>query len=245
MSINNENNLLNKKVVYDLTKFSHLDFPNHLACIVWLVGCDMRCDYCYNKSIVFSNEGKMSFNDILSFLKKRIGLLEAVVLSGGEATGHDLIPFCKEVKKLGFLIKLDTNGTNPGIIEEAISKRIVDYIAMDIKAPLEFDAYNKASKVQSEKLFKNVKESIKIIMSSDIDYEFRTTVVPGLHDKEDIRKIVEFIRGAKRYALQNFQPDGVLDKKLQEIKPYKKEILEKIADGIRGSVESVIVRGRE
>ncbi len=185
-------------------------------------------------------------NEIKDFYKQRQDFMDGICLTGGEPCLYeDVLDFMEEFKEIGAMVKLDTNGTNPGIIEEAISKRIVDYIAMDIKAPLEFDAYNKASKVQSEKLFKNVKESIKIIMSSDIDYEFRTTVVPGLHDKEDIRKIVEFIRGAKRYALQNFQPDGVLDKKLQEIKPYKKEILEKIADGIRGSVESVIVRGRE
>ncbi|MCK5305969.1 MAG: anaerobic ribonucleoside-triphosphate reductase activating protein [Candidatus Omnitrophica bacterium] len=237
-----------KIVIKGFVKSSLIDWDGRIVSTLYVPCCNMRCPFCHNGGLLLNPEGYQTIpiNEIKDFYKQRQDFMDGICLTGGEPCLYeDVLDFMEEFKEIGAMVKLDTNGTNPGIIEEAISKRIVDYIAMDIKAPLEFDAYNKASKVQSEKLFKNVKESIKIIMSSDIDYEFRTTVVPGLHDKEDIRKIVEFIRGAKRYALQNFQPDGVLDKKLQEIKPYKKEILEKIADGIRGSVESVIVRGRE
>ena len=129
MSISKENNLENFKVVYDITKFTHLDFPNHLACIVWFSGCNMRCDYCYNKDIVFAKNGVYSYNDVIDFLKTRVGLLDAVVLSGGEATLHELVLFCKEIKKLGFLIKLDTNGTNPHAIKNLLDLNLLDFIA--------------------------------------------------------------------------------------------------------------------
>lgn len=135
MSIDKENSSLNAKIIYDLTSFTHLDYPNHLSCIVWFSGCNMRCDYCYNKDIVFAKEGKYSCNDILEFLKTRVNLLEAVVLSGGEATSHDLIPFCKEIKKLGFKIKLDTNGTNYELVKELLDLELLDFIALDYKAP--------------------------------------------------------------------------------------------------------------
>lgn len=123
MSINNESNSLKKLIVSDLTTFTHLDYPDHLACIVWLVGCNMRCDFCYNKDIVFSKNGSLSLQDVLDFLNKRVGLLDAVVLSGGEATTHDLFNFCKEVKSLGFKIKLDTNGLNPNQVKLLIEKK--------------------------------------------------------------------------------------------------------------------------
>ncbi|HFQ61604.1 MAG TPA: 4Fe-4S cluster-binding domain-containing protein, partial [Epsilonproteobacteria bacterium] len=106
------------KPIYDITKFTHLDYPDHLACIIWFAGCNMRCDYCYNKDIVFAKNGTYSLNDALAFLETRRSLLDGVVLSGGEASLQELIPFCKAIKKLGFSIKLDTNGTNPELVKE-------------------------------------------------------------------------------------------------------------------------------
>ncbi|MGE3613975.1 MAG: anaerobic ribonucleoside-triphosphate reductase activating protein, partial [Sulfurimonas sp.] len=135
MSTDRENNSLSAKVIYDLTTFTHVDYPDHLSCIVWFSGCNMRCDYCYNKDIVFAKDGKYSYDDILDFLKTRVGLLEAVVLSGGEATSHELLPFCREIKKLGFKIKLDTNGTNFSTIKELLDANLLDYVALDYKAP--------------------------------------------------------------------------------------------------------------
>lgn len=237
-----------KIVIKGFIKSSLIDWDGKIVSTLYVPYCNMRCPFCHNGGLLLSPEEYQTIpiDEIKDFYKQRQDFMDGICLTGGEPCLYeDVLDFIEEFKEIGAMVKLDTNGTNPAIIEEAVSKRIVDYIAMDIKTPLEFDAYNKASKLQSEKLFENVKESIKIIMESDIDYEFRTTVVPGLHDKEDIKKIAEFIRGAKKYALQNFQPDNVLDKKFQEIKPYKKEVLEKIADGIRGNVENVVVRGRE
>lgn len=208
MSINSENSLLNQKynfdekIVYDLTKFTHLDYADNLACIVWFVGCNMRCDYCYNKSIVFSKDGQMSLNDVLSFLQKRVGRLEGVVLSGGEATEHELISFCKEVKKLGFLIKLDSNGTNFEQIEQLINLNLLDYIALDYKAP----EYKFKNITHSDK-FEYFSKTLDFLISSNLDFEVRTTLHADLLNEEDINFIIDDLkkRGYKKeYFLQNF-----------------------------------------
>ncbi len=202
MNINNDCSLLNKKIVYDLTPFSHLDFPNHLSCIVWMVSCNMRCDYCYNKDIVFSKEGKFSFDEVFSFLKKRVGLLDAVVLSGGEATLHKLVPICKEIKKLGFKIKLDTNGTNPNQIKELIELNLLDYIALDYKAP-----QSKFQEITHSNQFDLFSKSLNFLIESDMEFEVRTTVHNDLLNENDINTIIGDLlkRGYnKNYYLQEY-----------------------------------------
>jgi pyruvate formate lyase activating enzyme len=198
----NQKHNFTEKIVYDLTKFTHLDFPDRLACIVWLVGCSLRCGYCYNKSIVFSKDGQISLNDILSFLQKRVGKLEGVVLSGGEATDHELIPFCKEVKKLGFLIKLDTNGTNFKQIKQLINLNLLDYIALDYKAPkYKFKAITHSNK------FEYFSKTLNFLISSDIDFEVRTTLHADLLNEEDINFIIDDLKKRgyqKEYFIQNF-----------------------------------------
>ncbi len=204
MSINKDANLLNKKNVYDLTPFSHLDFPDHLSCIVWLTGCGLRCDYCYNKDIVFAQEGKLSFDDILSFLDTRKNLLDSVVISGGEATGHNLIPFCKEVKKRGFKIKLDTNGINFKHIKDLVDLNLIDYIALDYKAPkykFELLTHTTLSK------FTTFEQTLNYLIKINFDYEIRTTVHSDLLNESDINFIIDDLskRNYKgKYFLQNF-----------------------------------------
>ncbi|MCW9026800.1 MAG: anaerobic ribonucleoside-triphosphate reductase activating protein [Thiovulaceae bacterium] len=122
-------------MIYDITKFTHLDYPEHLACIIWFSGCNMRCDYCYNSDIVFSKQGKYNTEDAIEFLKKRVNKLDGVVLSGGEATGHYLYQFCEDIKELGFDIKLDTNGTYSRAVKELLDLNLIDYVALDYKAP--------------------------------------------------------------------------------------------------------------
>ena len=223
MNINKENSLLNHKTVYDLTPFTHLDFPNHLACIVWMTGCNMRCDYCYNKDIVFSKEGKLSPNEVLSFLKKRVGLLDGVVLSGGEATGHNLIPFCKQRKKLGFKIKLDTNGTNYEQIKSLVELNLLDYIALDYKAP-----QYKFNEITHSNQFNLFSKSLDLLITSSIEFEVRTTVHNDLLNVDDINAIIgDLLKRAynKTYYLQEFlnteenignisKPSNLFDKSL-------------------------------
>ena len=202
MSTNKDFSLLNDKVVYDLTKFTHLDYKNHLACVVWFSGCNMRCDYCYNKEIVYAKNGNYSLNDALGFLKTRVGLLDGVVLSGGEATNYDLVEFCKEIKKLGFKIKLDTNGTNFSNLQTLCALKLLDYVALDYKAP----SY-KYQRITKSNKFDEFSKSLALLISGDIDFEVRTTLHADLLDEEDVNRIIEDLKSraySKTYYIQNF-----------------------------------------
>ncbi len=204
MSINKENNLLNQKIVYDLTPFTHLDFPNHLSCIVWMSRCNMRCDYCYNKDIVFNKKGKYSFEDILNFLKTRVGLLDGVVLSGGEATQNNLVPFCQALKKLRFKIKLDTNGTNHLLLQQLLELNLLDYVALDYKAPKK-----KFQSITHSNFYENFSKSLDLLITSTIEFEVRTTIHSDLLNEDDINVIINdlYNRGYKKtYYLQKFLP---------------------------------------
>ena len=214
MNINKENNLLNTKVIYDITKFTHLDYPNHLSCIVWFSGCNMRCDYCYNKDIVFAKSGTYSYNDILDFLKTRVGLLDAVVLSGGEVTSHNLVEFCKQIKQLGFLIKLDTNGINYDSIKELVESNLVDYIALDYKAPK-----NKFFKITKSNRYNQFSKTLDFLIQNELEFEVRTTLHYDLLNENDINTITKDLktRGYKnKYYIQQFLDTGTNIGNLQE-----------------------------
>ncbi|MBU1658841.1 anaerobic ribonucleoside-triphosphate reductase activating protein [bacterium] len=206
MNINSDYSSQNIKVIYDLTKFTHLDYAGHLACIVWFTGCNMRCDFCYNKEIVFSKNGSYSYEDILSFLKTRVNLLDGVVLSGGEASSHDLVEFCTQIKKLGFLIKLDTNGTNYPSIKELLELKLLDFVALDYKAPKDkFTAITHSNK------YGEFSNTLDLLLKSEIDYEVRTTLHNDLLSENDINSILSDLqqRGYdKKYYLQKFLDTG-------------------------------------
>ena len=202
MSINREFNSLNDKVIYDITKFTHLDYPNHLACIIWFSGCNMRCDFCYNKDIVFAKDGQYSYADILEFLKTRVNLLDAVVLSGGEATSHDLVEFCKQIKELGFLIKLDTNGTNYNSVKELLKLNLLDYVALDYKAP-----QDKFMQITHSNRYDEFSSTLNLLIQTDIEFEVRTTLHNDLLSVDDINAIINdlIFRGYdNKYYIQNF-----------------------------------------
>jgi len=202
VNINKENSLFNTEIVYDLTKFTHLDYPEHLACIIWFSGCNMRCDYCYNSDIVFAKSGNYTMDDMLEFLKTRVGLLDGVVLSGGEATTHPLAYFCQEIKKLGFLIKLDTNGTNPHVIKELLDLELLDYVALDYKAPKE-----KFIKITHSKDYDKFSDTLEMLIKSKIKFEVRTTLHNDLLSVDDINTIIHDLKNrgySKIYYLQKF-----------------------------------------
>lgn len=218
--------MLNASVIYDLTPFTHLDYPNHLSCIVWFSGCNMRCDYCYNPDIVFSKSGKFTYANILDFLKTRVGLLEAVVLSGGEATTHGLVLFCKEIKKLGFKIKLDTNGTDFKQIKELVELKLLDFIALDYKAPKD-----KFTKITHSTKWDSFSKTLDFLISVDADFEARTTLHADLLDEEDINKITLDLkqRGyAKTYYIQNFKET---DSNIANLKESKKTFDKSLLNG--------------
>jgi pyruvate formate lyase activating enzyme len=166
----------------------------------------MRCDYCYNKDIVFAKEGKFSYEDILNFLKTRVNLLEAVVLSGGEATSHNLIEFCKEIKKLGFKIKLDTNGTNFKQIKELLELNLLDYVALDYKAP-----ESKFTFITHSNKFYEFSKTLDLLLESSLEFEVRTTLHADLLSEADINEIILDLtkRGYKApYYIQEFRDTG-------------------------------------
>ena len=145
------------------------------------------------------------FGYIEDQLEKQKGWADGVCITGGEPTLHNCLPeLCSRIKQMGFMVKLDTNGTNPTRLKELMDMKLVDYVAMDIKAPLTIEKYSKATGVNAEKLLENVKESIQLLMESGIDYEFRTTVVPSIHSLEDIKQVCRSLKGCRKYVLQKF-----------------------------------------
>ncbi len=197
-----ELNSLNQKIVYDLTKFTTTDYVGQLSCIIWFVSCNFRCLYCYNDNIIYTKEGKYSQNDILDFLKTRVGLLDSVVLSGGEATVHNVIPICKEIKKLGFKIKLDTNATNLKQIKELINLNLLDYIAIDFKAPK-----YKFKELTGVSIYNNSIKTIQYLINIDFNFELRSTINSSLLDENDINEMIKIIKELNYkniYYLQNF-----------------------------------------
>lgn len=202
MNIKNESNFWNQKIVYDITKFTTTDYAGHLSCIIWFIGCNFRCLYCYNDDIVYSKNGKYDLKEVLLFLKSRVGLLDSVVLSGGEATIHNLIPLCKTIKRLGFKIKLDTNGSNLRQIRELINLKLIDYIAIDFKS-----TKDKFKKIVGINIYDNFIKTIQFLIKIDFNFELRTTVNTNLIDEEDVNNIIITISklGYKNiYYLQNF-----------------------------------------
>ncbi len=189
MNTNRENSLKSAKVIYDITKFTHLDYPDHLAAIFWFSSCNMRCDYCYNPEIVFAKSSTYSLMDALEFLKTRVGLLDAVVLSGGEATLHNLVEFVKEVKSMGFLIKLDTNGTNYKSVKELLDLDLLDYVALDYKSP----EYKFTQITHSDK-YEEFSQMLNLLIARDIDFEARTTLHYDLLDENDVNFIINDLK---------------------------------------------------
>ncbi len=240
-------------IIGGLEKLTLLDYPDHLAAIIFTQGCNFRCHFCYNPMLVLPQTGgdeknkkekgfsPLSTEDLFLFLKERFGRLEGVVITGGEPTLHpDLPAFIKQIKDIGYLVKLDTNGTNPEILTELINDKLIDYIAMDLKAPL--DKYEETVSVKLD--WDNIKKSVKIISESGLPYEFRTTVVPGLLVKEDFHRMGELIKGTAKWYLQDFKSDtDLVDANYKKQKGFSaKEMAEFAAIG-REYVNLCEVRG--
>ena len=180
-------------------KNSFVDFPNKISSVIFTKGCNFNCWYCHNKHII-GNETQQLIDEkeVFEFLNKRKNLIDAVVISGGEPTLQiDLKDFIIKIKKMGFCVKLDTNGSNPHIVEDLLNCNLLDYIAMDIKTSLQ--NYDKVCGIKVN--IENIKKTIEIIMNSNIDYEFRTTIAPEIQ-QEDIDDILQIIKNSKNYYLQ-------------------------------------------
>lgn len=193
-----------------LQKMTLLDFPGKVACTVFTGGCNFRCPFCHNALLVteLPENPDYTVDEILSFLKKRSGLLDGVAITGGEPLMNpDIADFIKQIRDLGYAVKLDTNGSYPERLKSIVAEGLVDYVAMDIKNCKE--KYAETIGLKSYDLSK-IEESVEFLKSGTVDYEFRTTIVNEFHTVEDIRKAAEWIKGAKRYFLQNFVDSGNL-----------------------------------
>ena len=218
-----------------IDKFSLLDYDERVSVVLFAPTCNYRCPFCHNGQSVLGNNHPIPFDEILDFLKTRVGLIDAVVVSGGEPTlMPDLSEKIEKIKELGFEIKLDSNGTNPAVIRELLRKNLINYIAMDIKNSEE--KYAETVGVTNP-LMDKIKESISLIMNCGIDYEFRTTLVSEYHTKESIEKMGELIKGAKKLFLQKFvDREGCIKKGLHPVEEVwassYKDILAKFVDKV-------------
>lgn len=206
---------------------SLVDWDGKVSSVFFLPGCNFRCPFCYNTALVLHPEEEETtpFERVEEYLKKQRGWIDGVCLTGGEPTVHsDLPDLCSKLKGMGFQVKVDTNGTNPAMVRALMEKEIVDYIALDIKAPLTVEKYSGATGVNAEKLLGRVEETVQILLRSEIDYEFRTTVVPTLHKEEDIEKICRGIEGCKKYVLQRFRAESeTINPSFSKLKPFTDE----------------------
>lgn len=221
-------------IIGGFQKLTLIDYPGKLATTVFTVGCSFRCPFCHNPELVLGISHNLTVQektkkDFFEFLRKRKEKLDGVCITGGEPTIQpDIIEFIKKIKKIGYAVKLDTNGTRPDIIKKIIDLKLVDYIAMDIKNQLK--NYDLTTGVKTDQ--GRIKLSVDLIMHSGISYEFRTTVVPGIHTQKDFLEIAKWIKGAKKYYLQKYQEIKILDPKLKIKTKNKKIDLEKIKEKI-------------
>lgn len=204
---------------------SLVDYPGNIVSTVFFGGCNFKCLFCYNNMLVMHPKKLMTVREgeVIEHISRNKNYLDGVCIGGGEPTLQKSLPsFLKKVKRHGLLVKLDTNGSSPGVVKHLVRDRLVDYVALDVKAP--WSKYRKIVGVDAD--VGKVKETLRILKRSSIDYEVRTTVVPALHTKEDIIAIAKKLKGARRYFLQQFQPMDTLQKELKGAETYTKDDLE-------------------
>lgn len=222
-------------------KTTLLDFPEHVAATVFTGGCNFRCPFCHNAGLVLSPDKQESITEeeVLSHLRKRRGLLTGVCITGGEPTlQRDLEGFIRQLKEIGYAVKLDTNGYRPDILWKFLEDGLLDYVAMDVKASVA----NYAVATGCRKIdVSRIEESIAILKSCRIPYEFRTTVVDGIHSVEEFESIGRLLEGSRVYFLQDFEES---ENMMQEgFRAFPPETMEKIADIMRKYVDKVHLRG--
>ncbi len=226
-----------------LQKLTLVDYPNKIAATVFLSGCNFKCGFCHNPELVdakrIKNHPEISEKEFFDFLKSKKGLIDGVCITGGEPTVNaDLPEFIRKIKDLNFSMKLDTNGNNPKILEKLIKEKLLNFIAMDIKTSL--DKYEQVTNTKIK--IENIKESVELIKKSGIDYEFRTTVVPGIVERKDIEKIGKWLKGTKKYVLQQFRNQKVLNKEFGKIVPYWDDTLKEFQKILEKYIKKVELR---
>lgn len=225
--------------------FTQIDFPGSIACIAFLPGCNFRCGYCHNPEFVLTDrlaqtsESWIEEDAFLNFLDQRRGLLDGVVISGGEPTLHAGLPdFIRSIRVRGFKVKLDTNGSLPEVLEPLLHEHLLDYVAMDVKTSLERYPELVGSCVRPEA----IRESIALIKEYAPEYEFRTTILPKLHGSREVAGLLDLVRGSRRYALQAYRPAITLDPSFGDYEPPNESFMNSIAKQFQPHVGELIIR---
>lgn len=215
--------------IVGIERLSVSDYPGKICANLIIPGCNFRCPYCSKREIIFDfiPMPKISEDEAIAFLHPRLGFLDGICLTGGEPTIHRELPaFLWRLKSIGSLVKLDTNGSHPRRLAHILGRKLVDYVAMDVKLPLKKYQETVGYSVSVSELL----DSIQLIRRSGVDYEFRTTVVPGLVDERDLLEIANTLRGSKRYVLQGFKPGPTLSKACAATEPYSAETMRQFRD---------------
>ena len=240
-----------------LQKTTLIDFPGRVACTVFTVGCNFRCPFCHNSDLVskerFEKAGLARFGEeeFFAFLERRKKILDGVCITGGEPTlWPDLPKFCKGIKDKGLEVKLDSNGSNPEMLRRLLKEELVDFVAMDVKA--RFEEYDRAIGGRRVKV-ERIKESIKVIWRSGVEYELRTTVVPGIHSKEGLEGLAEEVAELAKeegypvekvvYVLQRFRPKNCLDPRLEKREPFSEKKMEEFLRAVKRVLPQAVLRG--
>ena len=231
-------------IIAGLQKMTLTDFPENVACILFLKGCNFRCPYCHNSELIDYkiDDNYILKEEVFDFLKKRQGILDGVVISGGEPTvNKDLPKLIKEIRDLGFKIKLDTNGTNPQMLKELLEDGLIDYVAMDIKNVQTKYLETAGLSEKNVQILENVQKSIDILKKSNVDHEFRTTIMKNYHNIEDLEEINKLIGKDEKYFIQNFEDsEYVLD---HNIEPFSEKELKEIKNKLTKNFQKTSVRG--
>ena len=233
-------------IIAGLQKTTLIDYPGKLACVVFLAVCNFRCPWCYSSELVLpikiAKQPRIDEKEFLDFLRSRQGLLEGVVICGGEPTvNKDLPQLIQKIKNMGFNVKLDTNGSNPEMIKSLTEQKLIDYVAMDVKSSTNNPAYKNL--LGEGVRFTDIQKSVEFLKNGNLDFEFRTTVVNTIHKKEEFLEIAKWIGGENvKYYLQNFLPTKTIDPEFEKVKPFKKEFLDEIVKEISPHFKTCQVR---
>ncbi len=230
-------------------KTSLIDYPEHIVAVIFTQGCNFTCPYCHNPELIANkndNNKYVNINLFFEYLEKRRNLLDGVSITGGEPLLHDgLHKFIKEVKVKDFKVKLDTNGSQPEKLQSLLNDNLLDYIAMDVKLP--FSSYNLVlpGNRKNTQVIHNIKKSISLILNSGLKHEFRTTVVPGMHEIKDIQTIARSIKGTEKYYLQNFRPINTLKPEMQKLHRFPPAVLKDFKNAAEKILPAVEIEIRD
>lgn len=224
---------------------SFLDWDGKVVSTLYVACCNFRCPFCHNSGLIEdpAQYETIPHERIEQFLRERKDFIDGICLTGGEPCLHKrkgLYEFLRRIKELGFRVKFDTNGADPDCLRDIINLKLVDYVAMDIKGPLD-ERYHKLSGIRTD--IEKIKESIRLIMGSGLDHEFRTTLVPTLLDEKDIQDIARALSGAKKFVIQQFVPDHAWDKSLRAVKPFPREKINVMVGAAKEFVANTLARG--